>query len=355
MDKKQIFAIVAILLFTVSSGILVTQVQAYELDPGFGGGGTTVTTNFCVKVVEKQSSETIQGARVQLIRGITILQTGYTNSHGYFYFDAVTDTGNCYYKIRVYYQDASPTTVDTVVYSEDISGTYHETITCKMNTVHKWAVLVGLGDWDHDKFTTTTGYKDANDWYNRLTSLGFQHIKTLGDGTNNYDDQNKILATKSNVKNAISNVVTSADSNDVVVFVFAAHYGTLGMAVWDTNYYNALTYFTASWFGNQVDQCSANKIFTWIHACHAERFINNANTDMDSHELWMGSCKEDQVSFNDNFRQDFWQYVDSWGGLDGTALELIFDDLSDEYPKTWDGSTMEPVIYDGDTNRWFYL
>ncbi|MCK4567733.1 MAG: hypothetical protein KAU48_10525, partial [Candidatus Thorarchaeota archaeon] len=124
-------------------------------------------------------------------------------------------------------------------------------------------------------------------------------------------------------------------------------------------------YFTAAWFGPKVHSCSASRIFTWIHACSAGNFILNAQLRdgvtmyPQPNELWMGSSTGGQKSFNDYFRQDFWQHTGQLGGLGTASLEAIFNSLSTEYPKSVviDGKTefMEPYILDWNQQSPFYL
>lgn len=359
MKNKKILTLTLLILFTMTTVIITTQVQAFDFDPG-GGNGIVVNTTFKAYVRDVQSSTPMQGVSVKLKLGGTVLQTGTTNSLGHYYFNTVTDGGSTDYHIIVQSAKTDPGYIDRKVTTSSVAGTYLTTVQFDLNIVNKWAVLVGLGDWSDSRLGDTTGYLDANDWYSRLTALGFNHITTLGDDTNSYTDPNKILATKSNIKAAVNHVVDEADSNDIVVFTFATHCGVAGMACWDTNKYNVFTYLWASWFGPKVDSCKSNRIFTWIHSCSAGNFILNAQQNIDgmiyfgSGELWMGSSTGSQKSFNDNFRRDFWQHTDLLGGLGTVSLESIFTSLSTEYPKTSGDMTMEPCMYDTSTQP-FYL
>lgn len=359
MKNKRIVTLAMLIFFTLTSAFFSSHVQAIDLDPG-GGNGIEVNTTFRAYVRDTQSSTAMQGISVRLELGSTVLQTGTTNSLGYFYFNTVTDGGNTDYHIIMQTTKADPKYIDMKVTSSGVAGTYLTTVQFDLNIINKWAVLVGLGDWSDSRFGDTTGHKDANDWYTRLSALSFNHIATLGDNTHTYTDPNKILATKANIKAAIENVAENADNNDVVVFTFATHNTIAGLACWDSGYYNVFSYFKGDWFGNKVDACKASRILVWFHSCKAESFIQWATgTSVDSNTLWMGSSKATQLSFNDNFRADFWQHTDLLGGLGTASLEAIFNSLSTEYPKTTviDGNTctMEPVMYDGSTSASFYL
>ena len=146
MKNKRILTLTILILFTMTTVIITTQVQAFDLDPG-GGNGIVVNTTFKAYVRDEQSSTPMQGVSVKLKLGGTVLHTGITNSLGNFYFNTVTDGGSTDYHIIVQSTKTDPGYVDRKVTTSSVAGNYLTTVQIDLNIINKWAVLVGLGDW----------------------------------------------------------------------------------------------------------------------------------------------------------------------------------------------------------------
>ena len=88
--------------------------------------------------------------------------------------------------------------------------------------VNKYAVIVGISDY---KAISDLSYcdEDANDWYNQLSSE--YTCTVLGDHTNNYDQIDYLVATENNVRAALTDYLSMADGDDIVVFTSSGHGG----------------------------------------------------------------------------------------------------------------------------------
>lgn len=87
--------------------------------------------------------------------------------------------------------------------------------------VNKYAIIIGISDYE---VINDLGYcdEDASDWYNYLNARGWQ-ITLLGDGTSPYPRAIDGLATEYNIKQAVANVITTADEDDIIAYTSSGH------------------------------------------------------------------------------------------------------------------------------------
>ena len=229
-------------------------------------------------------------------------------------------------------------------------------------TVNKYAVIVGISDY---KAISDLSYcdEDASDWYNYLKGQGYTSW-VYGDGhTSNYPKYDG-YATEYNVKAAINNMISLADSNDIIAYIDSGHGTTsAGKALccmWDyssgeNGEDGALKNSELQALFNGVN-CGG--IFIFLDTCNSggmNGVMSNANANM----VYMATtCTSSGYGYDDSTSKNgLWtEYFLNKGLVGGqsghTDMEGNFQWAHDNYPKS---GADEPQQFDGDTSTLFYL
>ncbi len=233
--------------------------------------------------------------------------------------------------------------------------------------VKHWAVIVGISDY---KAISDLNYcdEDASDWYNFLHARNYENIKVYGDGHTSDFPKYDGLATEYNVKNALINMVNSADADDVISFISSGHgsgngRGSSFLCMWDygagENGQDGALYDTE--LQNILKVAVANKIFVFLDHCYAGGFgpelMNMPNS---ANVLLLTTCTEKGYGYDSpTHNNGLWTYyfleyswIDHYGGSKTVALEDVFGYASAAYPKR---AKDAPQIYDGSTGTSFIL
>lgn len=244
------------------------------------------------------------------------------------------------------------------------------------NPVKKYAVIYGISDYLN--LTADTGDlnycdEDANDWYNYLSSAGYEcqvygHLKSsdysLYTGT----------ASEYNVSRAVRAMVANADSNDRVAFISSGHampgddlneaalvmhdYGTpeggMDGLYWDTE-------LTADF-----RDCVAAQTFIFIDTCLADAMGEVFSSPRSGHVMMvastMGTPDSDSWDYP-QYTHGAWTYFYLIQGIKGAGhdtfnLAQVFDWAKAQYrvfytdptglnnPETWWNNFDQPVLHD---------
>ena len=233
--------------------------------------------------------------------------------------------------------------------------------------VEHWAVIVGISDY---KAINDLSYcdEDATDWYNYLNEIGYEHIVVLGDGHNNNYPKYDGLATEHNVKQALQNMVASADSDDVIAFISSGHgsgdgRGSSFLCMWDENAgengEDGSLYDTE--LASILDNAVAANIFVFLDHCYSGGFgddlMNMPNSD---HVYLTTTCTQRGYGYDDSEHQNgMWTYyfleytlIGHFNGDVTIPMEDVFDYAFANYPKNHGGDA--PQEFDGNTAL-FYI
>ncbi|MFX1390771.1 MAG: caspase family protein, partial [Promethearchaeota archaeon] len=288
------------------------------------------------------------------INGGSWINKGTSSSHLY---TGLADGG---YSVDVRAWDvAGNSDTDTVAFTVDATG----------NPVEKYAVIVGISDY---KAINDLSYcdEDATDWYNHLTGTGmaFDHVWVYGDGHTSNFPQHDGYATEYNVKQALINVVNSADSNDIIVFTTSGHgsgngAGSSYLCMWDCgagesgedgDFYD--TELSAI-----LDGAIADKIFVFIDHCYSGGFGPDLLSMPNSADIYCTTtCTENGYGYDvPSYQNGAWTYyfleyswINHYGGSTSVSMEDVFTYAHNNYPY---GGGDEPQEFDGDTSTFFYL
>jgi hypothetical protein len=252
---------------------------------------------------------------------------------------------------------AGNSAMDSHTFSVNVSG---GTVT--------YAVIVGISDY---KAISDLSYcdEDATDWYNHLkNTMGFNNVYVYGDGhTANYPKYDG-KATEYTVKQALTSMVQSADSDDIIVFDSSGHgsgdgAGSSFLCMWDygsgENGQDGALYDTelASILSNSV----AAKIFVFLDHCFSGGFGGNLMAMGNKLHVYLTTtCTANGYGYDEpSFQNGAWTYyflqyswINHYSAAPHTAMEDVFTYAHAAYPY---GGGDEPQQYDGDTANKFYL
>ncbi len=272
----------------------------------------------------------------------------------------------------------------TGAYAYSGSGTYTITVTVTPQSgggggggggtgdgvVNKYAVIVGISDY---KAINDLSYcdEDATDWYNFLHgTLGWSadHITVLGDThSGNYPKYDGI-ATEHNVKQAIQNMVNTADADDIIAYISSGHgsgdgSGSSLLCMWDMSSgedgEDGSLYDTE--LATLLKNAVADKIFVFLDHCYSGGFGDDLmNMPNKQHVYLTTTCTANGYGYDDSTHHNgAWTYyfleyswINHYSGSDSTALETIFSYAHSAYPHSGGD---EPQQFDGDTSSYFYL
>lgn len=231
-----------------------------------------------------------------------------------------------------------------------------------------YAVIVGISDY---KAISDLSYcdEDATDWYNHLkNTMGFNNVYVYGDGhTANYPKYDG-KATEYTVKQALTNMVQSADSDDIICFISSGHgsgngAGSSYLCMWDSGSgesgENGNLYDTE--LAAILDDAVAGKIFVFLDHCYSGGFGPELMNMPNKLRVYLtttctanGYGYDDPTYLNGEWTYYFLQYswINHYGAVPHTAMEDVFTYAHANYPY---GGGDEPQQYDGDTANKFYL
>ena len=235
-------------------------------------------------------------------------------------------------------------------------------------SVTKYAVVVGISDY---KAISDLSYcdEDATDWYNHLAgAMTFNYIYVYGDGhTANYPKYDG-KATEYTVKQALTNMVQLADSDDIICFMSSGHgsgngKGSSYLCMWDSsageNGENGNLYDTE--LADILEHSIANRIFVFLDHCFSGGFGDNMmGMPNKSHVYLTTTCTANGYGYDEpSFLNGAWTYyflqyswINHYSANPNTSMETVFTYAHANYPY---GGGDEPQQYDGDTANPFYL
>jgi len=126
--------------------------------------------------------------------------------------------------------------------------------------VRKWALCIGISDYDGTANDLNYCDDDARDWANFLNSQGY-HVVTL------WDSQ----ATADNIEEKINELLASEDADDYVVFTYSGHgvkYKKYGSCMISTD----MVYITHGWLEAKFDAADSSHIYFAFDACQIGDF-----------------------------------------------------------------------------------
>ncbi len=252
---------------------------------------------------------------------------------------------------------AGNSAIDSHTFSVSVSG---GTVT--------YAVIVGISDY---KAISDLSYcdEDATDWYNHLkNTMGFNNVYVYGDGhTANYPKYDG-KATEYTVKQALTNMVNSADSDDTICFITSGHgsgngAGSSYLCMWDSGSgesgENGNLYDTE--LKDILEHAVAAKIFVFIDHCFSGGFGPDLMAMGNKARVYLSTtCTANGYGYDDSSHQNgawtyyFLQYtwISHYSAAPHTAMEDIYSYAYAVYPY---GGGDTPQQYDGDTANKFYL
>ncbi|MCD6481508.1 MAG: caspase family protein [Thermoplasmata archaeon] len=121
--------------------------------------------------------------------------------------------------------------------------------------VRKWALCIGIADYEGTANDLNYCDDDARDWANFLNGEGY-HVVTLIDGQ----------ATADNIEAAIDELLANEDGDDYVVFTYSGHgttYRNYGSCMISAD----MVYITHGWFEAKFDAADSSHIFFAFDAC----------------------------------------------------------------------------------------
>ncbi|MEM2102623.1 MAG: caspase family protein [Candidatus Bathyarchaeia archaeon] len=234
--------------------------------------------------------------------------------------------------------------------------------------VTKYAVIVGISDY---KAISDLSYcdEDATDWYYHLVNtMGFTNVYVYGDGhTANFPKYDG-KATEYTVKQALINMVNSADSDDIICFISSGHgsgngAGSSFLCMWDygsgENGENGALYDTE--LAAILDDAVANKIFVFLDHCYSGGFGPELMAMPNKLRVYLTTtCTANGYGYDDSTHKNgAWTYyfleytwINYYGANPNTSMETIFSYALAHYPY---GGGDTPQQYDGNTSSAFYL
>ncbi|NHJ84958.1 MAG: hypothetical protein FK734_05820 [Asgard group archaeon] len=355
------------------AGIWYIMVRDYS---GSGSYQLTVTITYNAPDTTPPTISITSPSNGATVSSATIVWSGSDSGSGINYYEVRIDGGTWINKgsstsHTFSVADGSHT---AEVRAWDVAGNYATddvtfTVDSSQSNVEKYAVIVGISDY---KAINDLSYcdEDATDWYNHLTGsqMDFDHIVVLGDGhTSNYPQWDG-YANEYNIKQALTNMVNSADNDDIIAFMTSGHgagngYGSSYICAWDCgsgeNGEDGDFYDTE--LAAILDDAVANKIFVFIDHCYSGGFGPELMAMGNGARVYLTTtCTDDGYGYDDpTHNNGAWTYyfleyawINHFGGSASVSMESIFDYAHAAYPY---GGGDEPEEYDGNSSSAFYL
>ncbi len=235
--------------------------------------------------------------------------------------------------------------------------------------VDKYALIIGISDY---KAISDLNYcdEDATDWYNYLSTKGYQ-ITLLGDNHPENYPQWDGLATEYNVKQAWATILDNADENDIVAFISSGHGSQVKVGRGRTAYYAQLLcmwdhgagengengYILDSEFQDMMAPAVSN-VFIFLDHCFSGG-MNEVMLNPNADKIYLTTtCTDagygyDVPAYNNGAWTYYFLEYTLIGQFGGTAsMEETFASASAIYPFTRKDT---PMQFDGNPSVAFYL
>ena len=141
------------------------------------------------------------------------------------------------------------------------------TVSSGSGGVNKYALVIGISDYDGSQNDLTYCDDDANDWKNFLQSHGYS-VTTLIDSQ----------ATADNIETELNNLINAEDGDDHVVLTYSGHgsnYPGYGSCILSYE----LTYMTHGLFEQYFDMAESQHVYVTFDACEIGDFQGLVETN----------------------------------------------------------------------------
>ena len=353
---------------SVMGGPIFPPIDPPEPPPDDPPPPEPVYTTFRGIVKDDETYNAISGAKLKLYKSDYLLQTVYTASDGSYRFSSVVDEGGDAYVIWAYHDDYTP--MKHNIASKLYSSTRY--VDFYLSRIDKYALIVGINNYKTLSDPNEYCIEDVKDWYNHLTSpsLDFNHITVLGDTNTNEYPQYDGLATESNIKDALENIINNADENDMIAFISSGHGnydrtlpGAVCIEAWDSgsgenNEDGKLWDYELQGY---LEWAIALRIFVFLDHCFSGGFGPELMNMDNSENVYCTTTCTDSGGGEDSstYQNGLWTYFFleySWqnhfGGYPYYSMEQIFDYAHAAYPNTGIHDSQE---FDGNPSSFFRL
>ncbi len=260
----------------------------------------------------------------------------------------------------------------TVIESlEDVESTSLESLSADFKSqngvVEHFAVIVGISDY---KSINDLRYcdDDANDWYDYLFEMGYEHIVVLGDNSSYYHQYDGV-ATEFNTKIALLDMVNNAGPKDTIAFISSGHgsgdsRGASLLCMWDitAGEDGEDGYFWDYELAAILELALADNIFVFLDHCFAGGFGEELMAMSNSEDVYFAStCDIMGMGWDaGEYSNGLWTYffleytlIQIFDSDPQTEMEIAFDIAADAYP--YPRGAHHPQEYDGDPLSSFLL
>ena len=241
------------------------------------------------------------------------------------------------------------------------------TTTNAMKTGESYALILGISDY---KAISDLRFcdDDANDWFNYITTLGYDNIVVLGDHSSSFL-QFDGLATEYNVKAAISEMVSKAGPKDRISIFSSGHgagdhKGTSLLCMWDyaagENGEDGRLYDFE--LADLLSPALAGDIFVFLDHCFAGGFGDDLMNLDNSKQIYLAAaCTEKGMGWDAGlYSNGLWTYfflehtlINHFESNPKTKMEDAFASALIDFP--YHTGTMVPQEFDGDLSSFFWL
>ena len=259
----------------------------------------------------------LANAKVELIEnsyeGTKTVKTVYTDENGYYKIQYLTDD-YWTYKLRASKESCVTSTIE--VPAAGVNEVITRTIVLT-NEVKKYALIVGIEQYANDYVIENIyGNLDADGWYNRFANdYNYDYVIVLGDQSSFYQHKDD-LATEANIKSYLNYIVSNADWNDIVAFIFSGtgyNDGTnsyLCAYYYDDSYYDALFDYELATI---LENCQSTSIFVFLDTMHCQGFQTQLSSMANSESLYYtAACTSGYKYWSYYFAQDLSSPCSIW-------------------------------------------
>jgi hypothetical protein len=241
----------------------VTDIVTVHVDNG--GGGNTAPT---VIITDPNNGATVSGS-ITISIDATDPEDGSVNAD--IYIDGeFKATSNSYGWDTTAYSDASHTIYATTTDSGGLSASDQITVTVNNGgggDIDKYALVIGISDYEGTMNDLTYCDDDAQDWKNFLQAEGYTVTMLLN-----------TQATAENIETALYNLLASEDADDYVVLTYSGHgikYRNYGSCIVSHDLY----YMTHGYFESFFDMAESQHIYFAFDACQIGGFQGLVDTN----------------------------------------------------------------------------
>ena len=207
-------------------------------------------------------------------------------------------------------------------------------------TVERWALCIGISDYEGSGNDLNFCDDDAEEWKNFLNGQGYTVI-ILKDGQ----------ATAENIEAKINDLLSDEDGNDYVVFTYSGHglkYKKYGSCMLSTDLY----LIPHKWFKSKFENADSPHIFFTFDACQIGGFKDSVSTNR------VGAfASNNQYSWEDRDLENgvFTYYqIEGWTNYDNFEDDSMYAIQGmEDWASQYFGVTVDPFYIDnyaGDMN-----